>query len=338
MPREPRNISRRQLLKGTAAVGVATVAVDILAGCSNNTANTGSSPVVVSSGDATDILKFDEVDSLLTAESTWTIPLGCVLHPGEGTWIPIVATGSSASPMTTGAALSLSSGKEVGVVTAAVTGKLSTVIFDARCSDNVYAWVEVDIQTRAWSLLASGFSGGALTGTTATLWTADANYDPPQFCCTGTKVFWQVMPSASGSKTTEHSGLYVWHVGDTSAKQVVDSPGRFATPPALSGDTITLAPRVKASDGVYYGITAYSTKDDCSTQIDQLVMPVSVKPFRAVRMGEKFAFSVAASYSSGGLLSNMGTYIGGSSGPFTMLSREPFDEVAGKGDIFIIKS
>lgn len=339
MSREPRNISRRQALKGAAAAGVTFVVLDALAGCSNTTSGSSTaSPVVVSSDEATDILTFSEADSLLTAGSTWKIPLGCVLHPGEGTWVPILATGTSADPVATGDALSLSSGKEVGVVTATVSGTLSTVIYDVRCSDSVYAWVEVDTRSRSWSLFASGFSGGALTGTTATLWQGDSNYDPPQFCCTGSKVFWLVMPSSSGSKTTEHSGCYVWHVGDSSAKQVVDSPGRFATPPTISGDTITLTPRVNASSGVYYGITAYSTGNDCSTQIDQLVMPASVKPFRAVRMGDKFAFSVSATYSSGGLLSNMGTYIGSASGPFVMLSREPFDDVSGKGDIYIIKS
>ena len=40
-------------------------------------------------------------------------------------------------------------------------------------------------------------------------------------------------------------------------------------------------------------------------------MPAPVKPsFRACRMGEKFVVSVEANYSSGGLLGNMGTYIG----------------------------
>jgi hypothetical protein len=146
------------------------------------------------------------------------------------------------------------------------------------------------------------------------------------------------MPSTSGTKTTDHSYAYVWSVGDSSATEAVDSPGRFAIPPMVSNGVLTLAPRVRASEGTYYGITAYEVSGDLSNVIDQLVLPASVKPFSAVRVGERFAFSVEANYSSGGLLSNMGTYIAMGDSKFVSLSREPFAPVAGRGDLFVIKS
>ena len=118
----------------------------------------------------------------------------------------------------------------------------------------------------------------------------------------------------------------------------MESPGRFATPPAVSGSTVTLAPRVRADEGQFYGITAYSLSDDLATVVDQLVLPQSVRPFRAVRMGNRFAFSIEANYSSGGLLGQMGTYIGAADGPFVTLVREPAAQVAGKDNVFIIKS
>ena len=106
----------------------------------------------------------------------------------------------------------------------------------------------------------------------------------------------------------------------------------------MSGNTITLAPRVRADKGVFYGITAYKLNDDLATVVDQLVLPQSVRPFRAVRMGNRFAFSIEANYSSGGLLGQMGTYIGTADGPFVTLVREPSAQVAGRKDLFIVKS
>ena len=99
-----------------------------------------------------------------------------------------------------------------------------------------------------------------------------------------------------------------------------------------------LFPRCGADEGVFYGITAYSLRDDLATMVDQLVLPQSVRPFRAVRMGDLFAFSIEANYSSGGLLGRMGTYLGTGDGPFTTLVREPSAQVAGKNGVYIIKS
>ena len=60
--------------------------------------------------------------------------------------------------------------------------------------------------------------------------------------------------------------------------------------------------------------------------------------FRATRVGERFLVSVEASYSTGGLLGQMGTYMGTESAGFVKLDREPSEVGCGKGDKFVIKS
>ncbi|MBQ6395508.1 MAG: hypothetical protein IJH87_04115, partial [Atopobiaceae bacterium] len=213
------------------------------------------------------------------------------------------------------------------------------VIYDVRCSDSAFAWVELNMLTRDWKLYGQTMSDGYPTGEPALLWEADAEYDPPAMCFSGNKLVWQVMPALSGSKTTEHSFAYLWEAGTKVSTAVVESPGRFASEPAASGSTVTLAPRVNADSGVFYGITAYSIKDDFGTVVDQLVLPSPIKPFRAVRIGENFVFSVEATYQSGGLFQNMGTFIGPSEGPFIWLSREPSADVCGNGHgTYVIKS
>ena len=342
LPELPFTITRRGLIRAGAA-GVAVAAtVGVISHC-NRSDDTTSDPVVVDERAANNILAEDsaytEVDLSLPETNSWTLPVGTVLRPSEGTWVPALAASSSTIPVVKAAAFSTATGNLSDVVTTPVMGTEPNIaIYDVRCSDELYAWVEIDMLKRDWALYAQHFSDGGVSGSVTTLWQGDAEWDPPLFAVTGNMVIWQVMPAITGTKTREHSFCYVWHQGDRDAKAVVESPGRFAAPPAVSEGTVTLAPRVRADEGVFYGITAYSLRDDLATMVDQLVLPQSVRPFRAVRMGDLFAFSIEANYSSGGLLGRMGTYLGTGDGPFTTLVREPSAQVAGKNGVYIIKS
>ncbi|MCC6102782.1 MAG: Tat pathway signal protein [Olegusella sp.] len=340
-------ITRRGLFRAGAATGVAAAAVGVLSGCTHSASEDSSDqPVVVDTDQATYVIDpntndslFSVVDMPLVAESTYSISLGSVLRPAEGNWLPTTLVGATASPAIQGGAFSLDSGTVSTVVSNTILQNNSNAfIYDVRCSDQAYAWVEVNLLDNSWSLYAAPFADGKLTGNSSTLWEADANWDPPRFAVTDKEVIWQVMPSTSGDKTSEHSFCYLWKLGDTEAIAVVESPGRFATGPEISNGTVTLVPRVKESQGVYYGITAYSLEDDLSTVVDRLVLPQSVSPLYAVRMDDKFVFSIEATYSSGGLLATMGTYVGTSDSKFVVLSREPYAEVAGKGSVYVIKS
>ena len=332
-------LTRRSFLKTAAAGTAVAAAVGVLSGCTHDGSEEVSDPVVVDEDSAEDILEtFESVDSTLVEEAVWSFPLGNVLHPAEGTWIPVTTAGSSATPMVKASALSLASGQLVEVVSEPVGKGTTRVIYDARCSDYAYAWVELDLHSRDWALYAAPFSGGTLSGEAVTLWEGDKDFDPAPFVVSERTVVWQVQPSTSGSRTTEHSFCYVWHLGDSDAKAVVESPGRFATAPTLSGDAVVLAPRVRADEGVYYGVTAYSLSGDLETRLDQLVMPQNVRPFRATRVGERFLVSVEASYSTGGLLGRMGTYVGTADGSFFRLNREPSEVGCGHGDVVILKS
>lgn len=334
-------LTRRSFFKTAAAGGAVAAAVGVLSGCTHESdeEEQDADPTVIDEDSAESVLEsFSEGESPLAEEGSWTLPLGNVLRPSEGTWVPVITAGSSAMPMVKASALSLSSGQLSEVVSAPLGAESTTVIYDVRCSDEVYAWVELDLVTRAWTLYAADFSGGQLSGDTKMLWEGTADYDPALLAVSGPSVLWQVQPSTSGSKTTESSRCYLWHAGDADAQAVVESPGRFATAPTVSAGTVVLTPRVHSDAGVFYGVTAYSLSDDLATKVDQLVMPSSVRPFRAARVGDRFLVSVEASYSSGGLLSKMGTYMGTSSAGFVKLDREPSECGCGKGDVFIIKS
>lgn len=332
--------SRRTLLKGAAATGVAAATVQLVSGCSSDNNNQANSPTVVDDGSATSILDtYSEADLSLTASASWELPLGSVLFPAEGSWLPVLAAGNTAAQMIKGSALSLESGTLVDVVPQCISDGSGWVVFDARCSDSVYAWVELDMLTRSWVLYATAFSDGAAQGSPSKLAEGNSDYDPPQMVCTADHVIWLTMPSTKGNKRQEHSFCYFWTLGGSDATSVVESPGRFGCAPSVSGGTVTLAPRVRADEGTYYGITAYDLSDNLSSVIDQLVLPASVRPFYATRIGDSFVFSIEANYGSGGLLGNMGTYIGTGQGPFIALSREPSAQAAGTSSgLYLMKS
>ena len=339
------NLTRRGFFRSTAAAGAAAAAVHVLAGCSHPAEETiPSDPVVVEEDSATTVLgedgAYEYIEREFEVKGEWELPLGNVLHEGEGTWLPVTTAGASAMPMVKCSAFSLASGDLTEVVAEPITpNSPNVVIYDARCSDSAYAWVELDTLTKSWSLYAASFANGTLSGSPNTLWQGDANWDPPRFAVTGNKVIWQVMPSLNGDKTSEMSHCYLWKTGASSATDVVESLGRFATAPSVSGNTVTLAPRVRNEEGTYYGITAYSLADDLATIVDRLVMPENVRPFHAVRMGDVFALSVEASYGYGGLLGSMGTYIGTADGDFASVPLEPFANIAGSKDgLFVVKS
>lgn len=346
------NVSRRAFLRGAAAAGAGAIAVSALASCSGSgPKDETASPTVVDSGSATYVVGSGDVQGSYAEASadnggtvsleqvgSWAIALGCVLRPAEGAWKPFVAPGEAASPMAVAGAFSTALGQAVTLVPDSRAGG-TYVIYDARCSDSVFAWSELDLVSRAWKLFAAPLLSDGTLGGASTLWEADANYDPPLFVCTGPSVVWLVMPSTSGTRVTESSSCYLWQVGSSSADEVVRSQGRFACGPSVSDGMVTLVPRARTSEsGRYYGITAYTLDSKLATVAAQLVLPQSVQPMFATRMGDVFAFSVEANYGTGGLLGNMGTYIGNGSDPFVVLPREPAAEVSGKGGVYLIKT
>lgn len=345
-PSQSRSITRRGFLKasattaaGGASLAGALSAISVLPGCSHQASEQTSDPVVLEE-DAAKLFSedFTESDQSIDATNTWHIPLGNILYPAEGAWIPAITAGTSATPMVVGSVFNTQTGTINTVLDKPQGSQTTTVIYDVRCSDQVYAWVELDITTRAWVLYAVPFSGEKLSDQVTKLWEADANYDPARMLVSGASVIWIVQPALSGSKTAENSVCYLWRLGQQQAQAAVESAGRFGTEPSLSKGKVILTPRVNTGRNVYYGITSYDLANDMQTKLEQLVLPQSIRPLRATMVGDRFMFSIEASYSSGGLFGQMGTYIGSESQGFTRVDREPSEIACGTGDRFVVKS
>lgn len=189
----------------------------------------------------------------------------------------------------------------------------------------------------SWKLYGQNLSGASLSGDVVELDRGGKDYDPPLFTAFGSSVIWYKMPSAGGNKTSSDSFCYRRSLDESKAETIWKSTGRFASAPRASDGILTISPRVRNDEGVYYGITAIDLTDGNNTKRAQLVLPSSVLPFEAVYMGDTFVFSIEAAYSGVGSLGNMGTYIGNEGGPYLFLSREPLACAAGKKNKYLVK-
>lgn len=333
-------VTRRKLAAGTVAVAGAAAAATALSGCSGTQSKLEGEPqVVTDSSQVVNVLDGDykSGDLGLTISDGWTLPLGTLLWHSEGAWAAAMMAPESALHPNTIGAFSLSAGSLTTLMSAPTKGS-AYGFHDVRLGTGVMAWIEMNYRTLDWVLLAQPFGNGAISGAATELDSGDANWEPPQFSCTGTMVVWQKMPMAKGAKSSEASNCLVWKVGDSKGSSVWESKGRFATHPRVSDGTLAITPRVRVSEGTYYGITALDLTSSNYSQLAQLVLPSSVKPFEAVYTGSQFVFSIEAAYESAGSLGNMGTFLGSSGGPYVYFSREPAAQVAFNGSHYLIKT
>lgn len=337
----PATLTRRRFTQATAAAG-AGLAVISLIGCSSDEAGdvVGEPQVVTDDSQIIGIVDgdYENVDSSLAVASSWTYPLGTMLfHAGGCVWAAAMLTPESATSVNTLGVMSLTSGSLMTLMEAPTSPSMGT-FFDVRCTDSIYAWVEINYNDRSWALFGQTLAGGSLVGSPVQLDQGTADWEPPRLTVWGSSVIWQKMPLATGERSAEPSHCYIWTDGADEGVEICKSPGRFATAPRISGDTLTITPRVRDDEGVYYGITALDITTSSFDRIAQLVLPRSVAPFEATYMNETFVFSIEASYEGVGSLGNMGTYIGVEGGPYQYVRREPLAQAAGRGARCIVKS
>lgn len=330
-------ITRRGFVLGGAAAGAAT----LLAGCSSKTGTSddaaGEPQVVKDDSKIVSITdEYEAVDIDLKPTASWTLPLGTLLCYCDGDVSAAMMAPASAQHANTLGVLSLSDGSLTTLVEDPIEGT-GYAFYDVRATDNVFAWIEMNYASSAWKLYAQGLSGVSRTGDAVELDRGGKDYDPPLFTAYGSSVIWYKMPASGGSKTSSDSYCYRQSLDESKPETIWKSTGRFASAPRVSDGILTISPRVRNDEGVYYGMTAIDLTDGNNTKRAQLVLPSSVSPFEAVYMGDRFVFSIEATYSGVGSLGNMGTYIGNEGGPYLFLSREPLACAAGKKNKFLIK-
>ena len=330
-------VTRRGFVLGGAAASAAT----LLAGCSKKTGTSddaaGEPQVIKDDSKIVSITEeYEAVDIDLKPTASWTLPLGTLLYYCDGGYAAAMMAPASALHANTLGVFNMGDGSLTTLIDDPVEGS-GYAFYDVRATDSVFAWVEMNYANSSWKLYAQTLSGAALTGNAVELDRGGEDYDPPLFTAFDSSVIWYKMPSTGGNKTGSDSYCYRRSLDESKAEAIWKSTGRFASAPRVSDGILTISPRVRNDEGVYYGMTAIDLTDGNNTKRAQLVLPSSVSPFEAVYMGDTFVFSIEATYAGVGGLGNMGTYIGNEGGPYQFLSREPLACAAGRKGKYLVK-
>ena len=321
--------------------GAAASAATLLAGCSKKTGTSddaaGEPQVIKDDSKIVSITEeYEAVDIDLKPTASWTLPLGTLLHYCDGGYAAAMMAPASALHANTLGVFNMGDGSLTTLIDDPVEGS-GYAFYNVRATDSVFAWVEMNYANSSWKLYAQTLSGAALTGNAVELDRGGEDYDPPLFTAFDSSVIWYKMPSTGGKKTGSDSYCYRRSLDESKAEAIWKSTGRFASAPRVSDGILTISPRVRNDEGVYYGMTAIDLTDGNNTKRAQLVLPSSVSPFEAVYMGDTFVFSIEATYAGVGGLGNMGTYIGNEGGPYQFLSREPLACAAGRKGKYLVK-
>lgn len=271
-------------------------------------------------------------------DATYILPLGCNVFADCDTRAAVIQSNEGGHPYTVLGCLDYETNTYTVIMPQPLAGRGYSAS-EVHLNDYLIAWVEMNDATNDWALFAAPFDGDSLSVVTSQatkLATGNEDWLPPQVAIAGKVVIWQLMPDPNGPYMRKSSHAYKWVLGTAEPRDLWESPGRFACPPSINEGVLTIVPRLESKSGVYYGITAVDMSS--GSAIDQIVLPVSVRPLRATHIGSKFAFSIEANYGYGGLMGKMGYYFGREKGPFDYVAREPSAQVTYINGYYIVRS
>jgi hypothetical protein len=306
---------------------------------------------------------FEEVpmEDYLKLQTTHELPFGCLVHQMSSSAALVLLPGGQGESLRKIGILDLESGEMTTVINAPVgTGK-NMLIYDARASENALIWVELDLGDQTWRVYAAVLNEAAV-GEAWMVEEGNADYEPSMLAVAGSKVYWTVMPVATGPANQEDSFLRALELGqsgdvaqgtqngaaaqsDQGAQStqtsrgtpytVLTSHGRMITNPLVTDGIVTFVPRVD-TENVYYQLTALNCSDD--TPVDFTVLPQALRVTEAIYMEGSFTFNIEDNYNYARGLSHFGTYQDLGNETYLRVNRPPLCPVARFQDFLLVKT
>jgi hypothetical protein len=277
--------------------------------------------------------------------NNFDLPLGSLVYQCSNSQALVITPGASSKALIRLGLVDLDSGELVPILGQALGYNEDYVIYDARASAGAIIWVECNMVHGLWRVLAAPLLSGAITeegmAQAALLEEGNSDFDPPLVAASATKVYWTVMPAATGPANTQDSYLrcaeFTGQVfGEKpTAQTIYTSHGRMIVGPQVSGDTITIVPRVD-TDAVYYQLTTLNTNDDTVRNI--ALLPPSLRVTDAVWLGEGFAFGIEGNYDYAKGLAYFGTYYQLGNGQYLYVNKVPTSTPVAMKSLLYVKS
>lgn len=354
-------VTRRGFVLGATATAATLATAGLLEGCDNKS-DAGSKLVegvqkqfpdaVVEYLDVADtqILPYTnmnnvEASNYLTQTNSYELPLGSLVYQSSDSQALIMAPGISSQALIRLGFTTFSTGEFTPLLEQALGAQEDYVIYDARASETVIAWVECNMVHGLWRVYASplvkGETNEEAMQQAQLLEEGKSAYSPPYLALAKNKVYWTVMPNPDGPASEEDSYLRVaefssQRVGARAEAQTIYlSHGRMITNPQVSGKLLTFVPRVD-TDSVYYQLTTLDTESDAVNNI--AILPPSLRVSDAVWLDNGFAFSIESNYDYAGGLSYFGTYQQRGDGTFLYVNKAPTSAPVQVGELTYLKS
>jgi hypothetical protein len=372
------SLTRRHFVAGVLGMGAAIAAAEggvMLSGCaspkeqqfedlvSKGVEDKNIVALDVAPEQIVETTDFEEVsmEDYLKLQATYELPFGCLVHQMSSSSALVLLPGGQGESLRKIAILDLGSGEVTTVINAPVGTGRNMLIYDARASENALIWVELDLGDQTWRVYAAVLNGAAV-GEAWMVEEGNADYEPSMLAVAGSKVYWTVMPLATGPANQEDSFLRALELGQggdtaqgaqngaavqsdqgaqsTQASRgtpytVLTSHGRMITNPLVSDGVVTFVPRVD-TENVYYQLTALNCSDD--KPVDFTVLPQALRVTEALYMKGSFTFSIEDNYNYARGLSHFGTYQDLGSGTYLHVSRPPLCSSARFQDFLLVKT
>ena len=353
-------VSRRGFVVGSAAA-VATAASTLTAsGCSSSST---TEEIITSvseqfplahveylSVDPSQIFPHVSMTTRDTADyvrevNSFDLPLGSLVYQSSDTQALVIAPGASSKALIQLGFANLESGEYLPILEKAFGAGEDYVVYDARASDSCVAWVECNMVHGQWRVYALSFEKGNVSEESMQraqlLEEGEGDYSPPQLAVSGNKVYWTVMPDPNGPASSEDSYLKAVELtgrraGETVEPRVVyTSHGRMISSPTVSGNVLTIVPRVDF-DTVYYQLTALDIVSDEVKDI--AILPPSLRVANAVWLDSGFVFGIEGNYDYAEGLSLFGTYQQLEEGQYLYVNKAPVSAAVQVNGFMYVKS
>jgi hypothetical protein len=175
---------------------------------------------------------FDEVPfgNYLSLQTTLEAPLGSLFYQIDSAVALILLPGERGGSFRKLGMFDLHDGSITTVVSKPVgTGK-NVIIYDARASRTALIWTELDLGTYGWNTYVASLNGTTV-GEAWMVEEGDAEWEPSMLAVAGSKVYWTVMPVATGAANLEDSRLFALELtpGGAEGGSAIGSEGGSAT-------------------------------------------------------------------------------------------------------------
>lgn len=338
-------ISRRTLIYGAIGVGIVAAGAFGASKLIGSTSDDEESDILSVPEDAvtasTDLTEIENPGGVYLL-AYMQLPYGTLIWNNDDEYAALLLPTETGAPLTQVGLLRLSSGYYYTIMTQAVGANDGFEIYDVRAISNGMIWTEVDIMEGIWRIYTSPLNDGNM-GEALLVDEGDSDFETPTIAVAGKRAFWQVLPSTTGTKTSEASVVKSTLIGSSNVEEVYTSYGRMCSPIYALDSSIVITPR-KDTSSVHHQLTLI----DANTLdvLDTLTLPTSMKPLEAGYGKTGFMFSFEGIYSYGDGIANLGTYIpkedtrngNYSEAPWFRFARTPSAAPCWCGDLLVVKS